>query len=236
MNGGKNDITVQLVATFKQLISEGALTPGSRLPPEREISANLGVSRASLRQALKVLEIMGIISQRVGDGTYLNAGAARILCEPMEFLILLDGITFHELMEARLIVEPELAGRAATRATADDIAALRGCLTDMDKMRGDRDRLIAEDLRFHDIIFRAAGNRVCSRMFSVVHQQLANLIGLTSQLADVEHTLRFHNRIYTSIRKHDADQARQRMLEHLSDANGPSGSRESDAGAGPAGG
>jgi GntR family transcriptional repressor for pyruvate dehydrogenase complex len=65
----KNDLTTRLLSTFKQLISEGTLVPGARLPPEREIAANFGVSRASLRQALKILEIMGIISQRVGDGT-----------------------------------------------------------------------------------------------------------------------------------------------------------------------
>jgi len=67
-----------------------------------------GVSPSPLRQGAQVLGIMGVISQRVGDGTYLNAGAPSILIEPMKFLILLDGISFRELMEARLIVEPEL--------------------------------------------------------------------------------------------------------------------------------
>src|SRR3954468_5173264 len=103
----KEDVTVRLITIFKQLIAEGVLKPGGRLPAEREMAESFGVSRSSLRQALKVLEIMGVISQRVGDGTYLNAGAPSILSEPMEFLILLDGISFHELMEARLIVEPE---------------------------------------------------------------------------------------------------------------------------------
>ncbi len=96
----KEDITSTLVGAFKQLISEGSLAPGSRLPPERELAESFGVSRSSLRQALKVLEIMGVISQRVGDGTYLNTAAASILSEPLEFLILLDGISFHESMEA----------------------------------------------------------------------------------------------------------------------------------------
>ena len=66
---GKDDLTARLIATFKQLISEGSLVPGCRVPAERELEGNFGVSRSSLRQALKVLEIMGIISQRVGDGT-----------------------------------------------------------------------------------------------------------------------------------------------------------------------
>src|SRR6201985_1709133 len=104
----KEDLTARLLATFKQLIAEGTLAPGARLPAEREMASNLKVSRGSLRQVLKMLEIMGVVSQRVGDGTYLNAAAPSILAEPMEFLILLDGISFQELMEARIIVEPEL--------------------------------------------------------------------------------------------------------------------------------
>src|SRR6267142_2020597 len=136
----KDDVTARLVGVFKNLISEGALTPGGRLPAERDLAEEFGVSRSSLRQALKVLQIMGVISQRVGDGTYLNAGAPSILSEPMEFLILLDGISFHELMEARLIVEPELAARAARRATAEDIAELQQVLTEMEENRRDHAR------------------------------------------------------------------------------------------------
>ena len=102
----KVDVTSRLLATFKQLISEGTIVPGTRLPAERELASNLRVSRGSLRQVLKMLEVMGVVSQRVGDGTYLNGAAPGILAEPMEFLILLDGISFEELMDARLIVEP----------------------------------------------------------------------------------------------------------------------------------
>src|SRR6478672_12734293 len=128
----KEDVTVRLLSTFKRLISEGALVAGSRLPSERELAENFQVSRSSLRQALKVLEIMGVISQRVGDGTYLNPVAPSVLDEPMEFLILLNGISFHELMEARVIVEPELAARAATRATPESLARLREAIVGME--------------------------------------------------------------------------------------------------------
>src|SRR4051794_29668872 len=93
----KEDLTTKLLSTFKQLISDGAIVPGARLPAEREMASNLNVSRGSLRQVLKMLEIMGVVSQRVGDGTYLNAAAPSMLAEPMEFMILLDGITFEEL-------------------------------------------------------------------------------------------------------------------------------------------
>ena len=216
----KQDITARLITAFKEMIADGSVTLGQRLPPERDLAESFGVARSSLRQALKVLEIMGVISQRVGDGTYLNTGAAAILGEPMEFLILLDGITFHELMEARLIVEPELTARAAERATAEDISELRGVLTAMEQARGDHSRFVTVDLLFHNTIFRIAANRVCGLMFTVVHQSLAKLMDLTSQVVPEEHTLALHRRIFHAIRKRDPEDARRRMTEHLEDARG----------------
>jgi GntR family transcriptional regulator, transcriptional repressor for pyruvate dehydrogenase complex len=215
---GKEDVTATLIGVFKRLISEGSLAPGHRLPAERELAEMFGVSRSSLRQALKVLEIMGVISQRVGDGTYLNTAAPSILAEPMEFLILLDGLSFHELMEARLIVEPELAARAAARATPEDIAELRQALAEMEENQRDHARFTEYDLLFHKTIFRIAGNRVCTLMFTVVHQSLERLIHLTSKLVEPKHTLQLHRRIFIAIRRQDADEARRRMMEHLEDA------------------
>jgi GntR family transcriptional repressor for pyruvate dehydrogenase complex len=216
----KDDLTVKLLTTFKQLISEGTLVPGTRLPAEREMASSLRVSRGSLRQALKMLEVMGVVSQRVGDGTYLNGAAPSILAEPMEFLILLDGISMEELMDARLIVEPELAARAASRAAPDSIATLRECLARMQDSGAGHAELIEEDLRFHRTIFQIADNRVCTVMFSIVHQSLHKLMEITSQMVDLEHTVRLHTRIFNAIRKGDPDEARARMCAHLTDAKG----------------
>lgn len=216
----KEDLTARLLATFKQLISEGTLAPGSRLPAERELASSLKVSRGSLRQVLKMLEVMGVVSQRVGDGTYLNAAAPSILAEPMEFLILMDGIGFEELMDARLIVEPELAARAAARATPENLAALREPLLRMQESADDHAQLVEEDLRFHRTIFQMADNRVCSIMFSMIHQSLHKLMDVTSQMVNLDHTLKLHNRIFAAIRKGNPEEARARMFAHLTDAKG----------------
>jgi len=216
----KTGLTTKLLGTFKQLISEGALTPGARLPAEREMASTLKVSRGSLRQALKMLEVMGVVSQRVGDGTYLNGAAPSILAEPMEFLILLDGISMEELMDARLIVEPELAARAAARATPEFLAELRQSLARMKQSRDRHAELIEADLGFHRTIFRMADNRVCTVMFSIVHQYLLSLMEITSQMVELDHTVRLHTRIYSAIRKRDSAEARARMAAHLTDAKG----------------
>lgn len=212
------NLTGELVALFKRLIAEGALAPGDRLPPERELAEMVGVSRSSLRQALKVLEMMGVISQRVGSGTRLNPAAATILAEPLQFLILLDGITFDELMEARLIVEPELAARAAERATAADLTSLEGAIARMEESALDIDHFVESDLAFHQAIYAASGNRVCAMLFTVVHQSLEALVRYTSSMVEPTHTIRFHRRIQSAIWQKDASGARQRMREHLEDA------------------
>src|SRR6266404_7485271 len=146
-------VTAQLIASIKKLIADGSVVPGSRFPPERKLAKEFGVNRASLRQALKVLEIMGVLTQRVGDGTYLSASAESILKEPLDFLILLDDLSHHELMETRMIVEPELAARAAERATTEDLVSLRRAIAAMENCRTNQERLEA-DLAFHQCIFR----------------------------------------------------------------------------------
>lgn len=213
----KDDLTHQLLARFKDLIAQGVLRPGGRLPPERELAKRFGVSRSSLRHALKVLDIMGVLTQRVGDGTYLTTSASRILSEPLEFLVLLDGISLFDLLETRLIVEPELAARAAERATLEDLAALRQSLDAMKKER-QQEKLIELDLAFHQAIFRASGNLLCDRLFTLIHRAMVMSVALTSQMVDWDHTLAFHRPIYDAIDRRNPEEARRTMIEHLTDA------------------
>jgi GntR family transcriptional repressor for pyruvate dehydrogenase complex len=216
-SAGRN-LTGSLVGLFKRLIADGSLSPGDRLPPERELAERLNVSRSSLREALKVLEIMGVISQRVGSGTRLKPAAATTLAEPLQFLLLLQDIKFDEVMEARLIVEPELAARAAIRRTTEDLEALDRAVARMKASAADADTFVASDLEFHQAIYDASGNRVCALLFAVVHQSLQELVRLTSALVEPGHTIQFHRRILTAIKRQNAEDARLRMQEHLEDA------------------
>lgn len=221
----KQDVTSRLISRFKELIAEGKLQPGSKLPPERKLAEEFGVSRPSLRQALKVLEIMGVISQRIGDGTYLNDSATEILSEPMNFLILVNQISPQELMEARLIVEPELAARAAQRATEEDLNDLREALQALKEAAGNPRKMLQADLAFHQAIFRAAGNRVCMMMFSVVHKSLLMQSQVfrssrkATEMLNVQQVIRHHQAIYDAIQKRDPEAARQAMRAHLENAS-----------------
>ena len=214
----KGDVTHLLILRFQQLLSEGLLAPGAKLPPERELAANFGVARSSLRQALKVLEIMGVITQKVGDGSYLNPDASSVLAVPMEFLFLLDDTSLQELTEMRLMMEPALAAKAAERATSDDIALLRQSIADLENSERDRVKLVASDLLFHRTIFQASGNRLAGRLFHTIHRAMLNMMIVTSQLVDLEHTLHFHRPILDAIETRNPDLAARLMLDHLTDA------------------
>jgi GntR family transcriptional repressor for pyruvate dehydrogenase complex len=217
--GNKEDLTQLLVIRFQEMLAEGVLSPGTKLPSERELAAYFKVARSSLRQALKVLEILGVITQKVGDGSYLNRDASAVLAVPMKFLFLLDGTTIEELAELRLIMEPALAAKAADRANAADIARLRHSMTAMENSKGDPVKLVASDLQFHRAIFQASGNRLTSRIFHTTHRAMLQMITVTSQLVELEHTLAFHKPILDAIENRNSQLASRLMTEHLVDAS-----------------
>ena len=214
----KEDVTQLLILRFQQLLSDGLLSPGTKLPPERELAASFGVARSSLRPALKVLEIMGVITQKVGDGSYLNKDASSVLAVPMEFLFLLDDTSLQELTEMRLMMEPALAAKAAERANAQHIALLRQSIQDLEQSKKDRVRLVSSDLLFHRAIFQASGNRLAGRLFQTIHRAMLNMMMMTSQLVDLEHTLEFHKPILVAIEKRNPELASRLMTDHLTDA------------------
>ncbi|MCU1320874.1 MAG: Transcriptional regulator, GntR family [Acidobacteriaceae bacterium] len=214
----KEDVTHVLILRFQQMISDGVLAPGTKLPPERELAASFRVARSSLRQALKVLQIMGVITQKVGDGSYLNRDASSVLAVPMEFLFLLDDTSVQELTELRFLIEPALAAKAAERATSDDIALLRQSIKDLENSKRDRVKLVASDLLFHRAIFQASGNRLTGRLFHTIHRAMLNMMIVTSQLVDLEHTVAFHKPILVAIENRDPELASRLMTAHLADA------------------
>jgi GntR family transcriptional regulator, transcriptional repressor for pyruvate dehydrogenase complex len=214
----KDNVTNLLILRFQQMLSDGVLTPGTKLPPERELAAHFKVARSSLRQALKVLEIMGVITQKIGDGSYLNRDASSVLRVPMEFLFLLDDTTIEELAELRFIIEPALAAKAAERATSADIDLLHQSIADLESSEGDRVKMVASDLLFHRTIFQASGNRLTGRLFHTIHRAMLDMITVTSQLVDLAHTVEFHKPILKAIERRNPELAARLMRAHIEDA------------------
>ncbi|MFN7992505.1 MAG: FCD domain-containing protein [Bryobacteraceae bacterium] len=206
--------TTELVESFRVMIANGEICRGGRLPPERDLAQRFSTSRSSLRHALKVLQSVGIISQRVGDGTYLSSDASRILDVPLNFMVAIDGVSMLELFDVRLMFEPELAAKAAERAASKDLDAIRDTLSAM------LTNTAEADAAFHEAVCNATGNRVCQRMFSAVQNAFRAGMQLTTKLAPPERALAFHKEIYSAIHLRQPDTARRKMIEHLTDAQG----------------
>jgi DNA-binding FadR family transcriptional regulator len=121
----RSSAAADAVRAIQEMILSGRLTPGQRLPAERELSELLGISRPTLRETIRSLVSLNILESRHGAGTFVASLDASALLAPLQFVMALHGRTVDELFEARLVLEPALAALAATRATDEQVAALR---------------------------------------------------------------------------------------------------------------
>src|SRR5437867_6549820 len=127
----RTGVSDEVISRFKDLISRRVLIAGTRLPPERELAQAMGVSRPTLRQSMKALQILGVIRIRHGDASYMAESASNILKEPLEFALALKGISRKDLFETRQTLEVRLASLAAERRTEEDLQHMRNALAAM---------------------------------------------------------------------------------------------------------
>jgi len=207
-----SDIYAQLVA---QLIN-GAWSEGQRIPPERELGVQLGVGRTSLREALKALEIMGMIETRLGDGTYV-CNRSEFLSRPLLWAIMgSDSSDPGELIEARRFIESELVSLAASRATTEDVRAIGDCMDEMELHLTDPVAFQEADINFHLSIAKAAHNRILQNALHLTRNLMQQWIGkaLTGEGVSAV-ALEQHKQIFLAIAKGNADRARAAMCAHL---------------------
>ncbi len=201
-----------LLERFKQLMAEGSLRPGIRLPAERDLARELGVNRTTLRQTLKVLETLGVVSQRVGDGTYVNSHVTSVLEQPIELLILLGDITVDERYAARQAVEPQLAAQAAERADPTDLERMRQALRALAESKTMEERRQA-DLDFHEAVMAASGNRLCHLIFRCLHRSVG--VEHMARVVSLDDAVAAHTAIYDAIARRDPVSAAAAMARHL---------------------
>lgn len=213
--------TTLAATAFEQLISNvvhGKWKAGERLPAERELCQQLGIARTTLREALKAMELVGMLESRLGDGTFV--------CPRSEFLSrpLLWAFTgtnhaeLADLMEARVFMERDLAGLAAERATPEELAQIENTIRVMADKIAAGESVLDADMAFHLAVAQAAHNEVLANAAQLIRSVMKYWIHLKLMMADVpEMAMGRHKVIFAAIQSRNPESARRLMQDHLNE-------------------
>ena len=189
---------------------------GADLPAERVLAKRLGVSRPSVREALRTLERMGVVDVRHGSGSRVAANGEDVLRSPLEYLIALDRPSIAELHETRELLEVHLAGRAAERRSPDDLAAIESALRDMRTKLRTPKAVTDPDLRFHRAVAAAAHNRLLERVMNCLQDSVRGMIDRAWKgNRSMKSTWGRHAAIFEAIRGRRPAAARRAMQRHM---------------------
>jgi GntR family transcriptional repressor for pyruvate dehydrogenase complex len=207
----------QIIAQIQNRIVHGVLKPGDVLPPERLLSEMIGVSRHSLRQALKVLEHMGVVTSKAGIGTILNNPGQDFLLEQLNKLVDFSPANLlTELMELRQILEPGIAALAAKRATQEDLSAMRRAMEEFEKEFRDGRECSDADERLHVSLAVATHNSTLVRLTNPIMVMLGEYREKALQLEGRRlATYQEHERIFRAVRERQPEEAKNAMADHL---------------------
>jgi GntR family transcriptional regulator, transcriptional repressor for pyruvate dehydrogenase complex len=212
------DSAAQVVAHVRELIDRGALGPGARLPPERDLARQVGVSRPTVRAGLRTLAALGVVRSRRGSGTYIPEGPPTLGAEALSFLAALHKFTIDDVYEVRRILEVGAAGLAADHATPDHLATLAEEVTGLFASLNDRQVFLVHDINFHRSIAAASGNPIVAslvEMVSALHYERRRATAERAADRELRDAADAHRQIYQAVRTHDADRARRSMNDHL---------------------
>lgn len=212
----QKSVVALAVEQIRRLILTGALGPGDRLPSERSLSEFFGVSRPSVREAIKSLAFMGVLEIRQGSGTYVSSVTADALGNALGSLLTASRPTLAALMEVRLWLEVGAAEVAAARITDEQLVELESAAMDAAKHVDDVRVFVDGDMTFHRIIHEASGNPVLVSLMATVSAMAEQSRLVTAQQKGVRRsTLREHKAIVKALRAGDSLAARRAMREHL---------------------
>jgi len=213
----------QVIDQIKDMIEKGLLKKGDKLPSERGLVEQLKVSRASIREALRALEVIGLIECKQGEGSYIKASFQDNLFEPLSIMFMLEGRNEEEIWELRKILEVEASGLAAKRITSDQLNELSEITKRF--MNSDNEDINAEiDKEFHYKIAECSANVLIFNILRTVSTLVDHFIKDARKLilmhqGNKEILMSQHKEIYLAIEKRSSADARQAMRVHLDFAN-----------------
>jgi DNA-binding FadR family transcriptional regulator len=210
-------VTDEAIAKIREMIVSGQWRPGDRLPREADLALQLGLSRNSLREAVRALALVRVLEVRQGDGTYVSSLEPDLLLETTSFVThLLQDHTVLELFEVRRLLEPAAAALAAVRMNDEARAALQA---ELDRMAAaaDVEELVDADMAFHSVIAGAAGNAVLGALLDALATRTMRARlwrGQTDEHAPGV-TVAEHERIYEAISSRDPELTRALAAAHI---------------------
>jgi GntR family transcriptional repressor for pyruvate dehydrogenase complex len=215
--------TTLTASAFEQLISHvvnGSWKAGDRIPPERDLCQQFGISRTSLREALKAMELIGMVDSRVGDGTFV-CPRSEFLSRPLLWAFTgIDNTEFQEIMEARIIIEENLAGLAAQRANEEEVAAIEESVQMLQLSMARNEPILDADMAFHLAIARASHNNVLAKSVQLLRNMMRQWLFYKVALPGMgPHVLKRHLTIFRAISQHKPVVARREMRMHLEEAS-----------------
>lgn len=212
----RTKVYAEVASQISRLIEEGRLKPGDRLPPERDLAEVFGVSRTSVRDAIRVLEMLGLVEPRHGEGTVVRQVPIDAIVRPLADAVVSSKDLTADLFDMRKMLEPPLARAAALRATAEDLDALREILARQAERTQAGEIAIAEDTAFHYRIATAAKNQVVLRLMDVIMDLLRESRTRSLQVRGrPARSLAGHRRIFAAIQARDPGTAAEAMRIHI---------------------
>lgn len=210
-------VTDEAIQKIKAMIVSGELAPGDRLPPEKELAERLGLSRNSMREAVKALEVIRVLDVRRGDGTYVTSLEPRLLLEAISFVVdMHDDDSLLELFAVRRMLESQATGLAAGNASAEQAQVLINEVASVEPGIS-IDDLVAHDMRFHREIVQLTGNAYLASLIESLNSHTIRARvwrGLTEQNA-IDRTLSEHRAIAEAIAAHDSALATSLATAHV---------------------
>lgn len=210
----------EVLKQIRTLIIEEKLRPGDRLLGEREMAVELGVSRTTLREALRTMELLGWLEIKPGGGTFIRDAQLNEVISPLALALSVEPARIEELWETRITLEVECAGLAALRASEEDLQGIADALREMKYSVGDLEVYAKADAQFHFLVAQASQNSMMNRLLQTFVVHILELIKKAGPLRfshDVGglDTIQEHISIYEAIASRNAEEARAQMRKHL---------------------
>ncbi len=213
----RNKVYEEVAKQIERLILN-KLRPGDKLPSERELAETLKVSRSSIRDAIRSLELVGLVEPRQGTGTIVREVTAASIVTPFADALNHRRELVSELLDFRRMLEPPLAARAATHATDEDIVEMEEILNRQQEKQRRGDAAIAEDTEFHYSVAMASENSVVLKVLDILMDLLRETRERSLQVdGRPQKSLAGHRKVLAAIKRRDAEAAKDAMRHHIED-------------------